>query len=715
MIVKVPAKLSAIALSIGVGLGVQVPTSANEFRTTQTAYGGTGLLQMPTARMAPYGEFSGTYYDSDEYRRMSVSLQLLPWLETNIRYVDIRPILYSDNPAFSGDQTGKDKGLDIKIRLLEESYWLPQVSFGWRDLAGTGVFASEYIATSKRFGDVDVTLGLGWGYLGNANDIDNPFCEFRDSFCERGDQFLGQGGTFEVDKWFRGNTSLFGGIEYQTPIDGLNLKAEFDGNDYKNERFLGDLGATSRWNFGADYALTDNLSLKVSYERGTTWMFGFTFRSNFMELGQAKVDRSVPARGADNAVQPLKKRDRRELIELTKELSRYGGMNVREFQFISQPDADTETLRVYGHQAYYRDYDFALENMTRVLTSALPESVNRYEIVESIDDIELVTHVIDVPTALDAIERRDIDTTFDQAVTRTDTALSEREREGELELIPVATWPKFSIKPFLDQSFQNPENFYMYQLGLDLNTNWWFAPNTFVHGTISGSLMTNFDDFNFLVDGFQSPLPRVRTYIREYVTFSDIWLEQLQVSHLQQVSNEVYTAYYGGYLERMFGGIGTELLYRPLDKNWAIGADMNWVKQRDFESHTGFRDYDVFTGHVTGYFKPNFMPNSLFKVAAGQFLAGDKGVQINFEHKFKSGMIVGAYAAKTNVSSRDYGEGSFSKGFYISIPIDLMQMQHSPNRGMIGWTPLTRDGGQMLNRSIQLYYSTDRRSPYYTD
>src|SRR5690606_11976332 len=108
-----------------------------------------------------------------------------------------------------------------------------------------------------------------------------------------------------------------------------------------------------------------------------------------------------------------------------------------------------------------------------------------------------------------------------------------------------------------------------------------------------------------------------------------------------------------------------------------------------------------------------FLPNSLVKVAAGQFLAKDRGVQVTFEHRFDSGIIAGAYAARTDVSAEDYGEGSFTKGFYISIPLDLLQMKHSRSRGAIGWTPLTKDGGQMLMRPSSLYNATDRRKGFY--
>ena len=50
----------------------------------------------------------------------------------------------------------------------------------------------------------------------------------------------------------------------------------------------------------------------------------------------------------------------------------------------------------------------------------------------------------------------------------------------------------------------------------------------------------------------------------------------------------------------------------------------------------------------------------------------DKGATLDVAKRFDSGVTVGVWAALTNVSKEDYGEGGFSKGFYISIPLDLM-------------------------------------------
>ncbi|GJC02683.1 YjbH domain-containing protein [Aeromonas caviae] len=41
---------------------------------SQSDFGGVGLLQMPTARMAKTGEFSVNYVDNEQYRRWSMSV-----------------------------------------------------------------------------------------------------------------------------------------------------------------------------------------------------------------------------------------------------------------------------------------------------------------------------------------------------------------------------------------------------------------------------------------------------------------------------------------------------------------------------------------------------------------------------------------------------------------------------------------------------------------
>lgn len=100
----------------------------------------------------------------------------------------------------------------------------------------------------------------------------------------------------------------------------------------------------------------------------------------------------------------------------------------------------------------------------------------------------------------------------------------------------------------------------------------------------------------------------------------------------------------------------------------------------------------------------------LVKASVGQYLAGDKGGTLDISKHFDSGVVVGGYATITNVSPDEYGEGDFTKGVYVSIPLDLFSSSPTRSRAAVGWVPLTRDGGQQLGRKFQLYDMTSDKN-----
>lgn len=72
-------------------------------------------------------------------------------------------------------------------------------------------------------------------------------------------------------------------------------------------------------------------------------------------------------------------------------------------------------------------------------------------------------------------------------------------------------------------------------------------------------------------------------------------------------------------------------------------------------------------------------------------------------------MRMGAYATVTNVSAKQYDEGSFDKDIYLSIPFDLILPGSRVKRATILWQPMMRDGGARLNKRYSLYEMTEDR------
>ncbi len=662
---------------------------------SQSDFGGVGLLQMPTARMAKEGEFSANYFDNEQYRRWSVSVQPFEWFEATLRYTDVRTQLYSSSPGFSGDQTYKDKGIDFKFRLMQESTWLPTVSLGFRDLMGTGLFDSEYVVTSKRYGPFDFTLGMGWGNMGESGNITNPFCRWKDDWCGRDGSYSSGGGKFETGNMFHGNSALFGGVEYQTPWQPLRLKLEYDGNDYSNE-FSGKVTQSSPINVGVVYRVFDYMDTHLSYQRGNALMWGVTLRTNFNDLRQNHLDEPRPVYmesrvpSEDTAV---------NWTAMADQFDRNAGW---QESTITQHQ---NSVSLSGQQYKYRDPQETLDRTAVIAANQLPASVTELKVIERQRNLALQETVID----LDSVREANMSPILGDEKSVKSHKQAPEPLMGDVRYQSDAERFSYSFDPSLTQSFGGPESFYMYQVGVNANSELRLSDKNWLQGTLFFNVVNNFDEFNYKTPPADADkLPRVRTWIREYVDSSNILLNNLQLTHLDQFSQDWYGQVYGGYLEMMYAGAGGELLYRPFGQSWALGVDSNWVKQRDWNNTLKMADYDVVTGHVTGYWQLPFLEGVTAKVAVGRYLAGDVGATFDFSKRFDSGIVMGAYATLTDVSADEYGEGSFTKGIYVTIPFDLMLIRPTTSKGTIGWVPLTRDGGQMLNRSQSLYDLTER-------
>jgi len=685
--------LSFLALAVSSACYAEGKIDQEPMLYSQTDFGGTGLMQLPTARIAPEGEFSVNYRDNDQYRFYSTSIALFPWLEGTIRYADVRTRRYSSNTDFSGNQSYKDKSFDFKVRLWEESYYIPAVAFGKRDISGTGLFDGEYLVGSKRFGPVDFTLGVGWGYIGNSGNITNPFCRASDKYCTRSD--LVDAGEISFDGMFKGPASVVGGIEYQTPWKPLRLKLEYDGNDYKDD-FARNISQFTHYNFGAVYRVANWADVNLSYERGNTLMFGFTLRNNLNTLRPAFRD--APKVAYHPEVTEGTPSYTVVASQLT-ELKYNAGFDDPEIKYHGN------TLYMSGEQKRYRDSREAVDRANRILVNQLPAGTETISVTQTNMHLPMVTTETNVASLKKELAGYPLG--HEEKLLQKRVEPNDPVPDNQGYRIKPSRF-SYSFEPKLIQSLGGPEGFYMYQIGLLPSANYWLTDNWLVDSGVFINIHNNYEKFNSSLLPKDSNLPRVRTHIRDYVR-NDVFINNLQTNYVTDLGHGFYGQAYGGYLEMMYGGVGAEVLYRPLDSQWAIGVDANYVKQRDWDDMMRFADYSVGTGFITTYWNPPQMNGVLLKVAVGQYLAGDKGVTLEMAKRFDSGVKVGIWGAKSNVSKADYGEGGFSKGFYVSIPFDLMTVSPNPNHAVVSWTPLTRDGGQALGRKYQLYNMTSER------
>jgi len=753
-----PFGASGIVLFVTTLLAVAGKAGAADFDSLFAGtndFGNVGLMQTPTARMRADGDFGLGVSAVRPYDQIQFFAQPLPWLETSVRYTDVTNEFYSNDPSFSGSQHYKDKSADLKIRLLNEGEYWPSVAMGMQDLGGTGLFSSEYFVGNYHWYDLDFSFGLAWGRLGSGGSIHNPFTLLSSSHFDinRYQSSTNSAGSTGFNRLFTGATiGPFGGLEWITPVKGLTLRVEYDGNDYQHEGLGDNQRQNSRINEGLAYRGLKGVDMGVAFERGNTVMVRFAIYTNFQQLrGVLKTADPVPAvlppaqpavaavqaaQTPGSAVEPAassalpasdgpalpatgiavtkasggallppaapetSSEDRHEFVLTLKRALKQQGFTLIAVDY----DNDLKDVRVWLSQDKFRNPAKAVGRAARVLAVTAPAEISKFTLVFVDQGVE---------NYRTAIYRQN----FEKAARESDpdAALSSIILEGPgkgfagAEYIDKTQFPKLSwdTGPAVRQSVGGPNTFYAGQL------YWKLAGAVAVtdHINITGAAGFNIiNNFNQITLQSNSTLPHVRSDIVKYLQQGSDGIINLEADYTWSPYPDWYHRLSLGIFEEMYGGAATELLYRPYGRSWAVAFDINRVKQRGYDEMFDFLPYTVTTGHATLYYKPGYF-NLLFKLSAGQYLARDRGGTIDISREFDSGVRFGIFATKTNVSAAQFGEGSFDKGLYISLPLDLFFAQSTRREAAFTFRPLTRDGGQMVYDGPELYFSLKGGQP----
>jgi len=669
-------------------VSMPAPTRLQTTRSRDPSYspsdwGETGLLQTPTARLRPAGTLTFNLSHTWPYTNGNVFVSPFDWLEAGFRYTDIANQTYAFG-TLDTTQTYKDKSFDAKVRIWTESALAPQLAIGGRDLAGTGLFSAEYVVASKRFRNFDWSAGIGWGYLGTSANLGTPFTDKRER------AIVDQGGTFSFRNYFTGPAALFGGLQYQTPWAPLALKVEREGNAYRNEPIQGELPQRTAFNVGLVYRISDSTYVTGGLERGNRLVVGIAFSGRVSEAYTPKL--SDPARipySPPRARQP-------DWDATAGEIARQTGWRVGRIDRLNRE------VRVTILDADGIYWGARVDRATAVLNRDAPADIATFALVYRQRGIEMAEHIVDRDTWA-ANQLRPIPPHEEVE------PIIARPSKGSTTDAPLVTRARprleHGLGPDLQYTLGGPDAFALYQLGIAERLRFWIRDDSWVRGKFRLGLTNNYDQYKTTGP---SDLPRVRTYLREYQTTSRFTMNYMQATHARRFSDNHYVSIYGGYFEEMFGGVGTEWLYRPFGARTTFGVDLNYARQRDFEQDFGFMDYSVVTGHATLYLDTGWR-DVLATISAGRYLAGDVGATVQVSRVFRNGVTMGAFATKTNVSAQQFGEGSFDKGVFLTIPFDALFTKSTSGVAHLQWKPLTRDGGAKLIRQDPLYTVTTVR------
>lgn len=613
-------------------------TADNFSFNTSNNHGSIGLINMPSARFHDESSYRFVLYDGTPDQKISFIAAPYDWLEASVFYTNIQGKPY---PGYEKYQDFKDKGFNLKVRLKKEDN-LPALAIGINDLAGTGLYSSEYLVASYGVGNFDFHAGIGWGNMDGFQDFSNPLTKISDRFLSRPDKTKDQGGSIDIDRFFSGNTaSPFFGISYLLNRKTI-VKFERD-NTVKDESIDFEKNEID-YSFGIDYLLTENFTIGAAFERGNYFSLRFSFK------GSNKDKPPYRYKSRDN-ISENKYDNFRNLLNAN-------GIGVNSIE-----EGDNQIgveITQFSHPS--------IEVIEEIIMSAKKDSGIEKDIVanKKIADLNVI---------------EEFDSSFNG------TLIYQRPKKRGFN-----SSTNLSLRPFI----AGREGFLKVAALVENNNEYIIRDNFFFSSNLKYSIWDNFDDLTI-------PPPdtypaQVRSDVKDYLRNFDkgVIVGRAQFDFYKTIKRNHHIMFTGGILEEMFSGYGIEYLWFDPSRNYAMGFEVFDVTKRDYKLRFGTLDYENITGHLNFYYRNYYAIPFDAKISIGEYLAGDFGSTFELSRTFKSGIKFGIFATNTDVSAEQFGEGSFDKGIFFDIPIFGNLINYS-------WRPLTKDPGQKLIRKNSLH------------
>lgn len=670
--------------------GVALAQDDTRSRLSYNLFGVPGLIDMPTAQVPEDATLAGTIGAIGGTTRTTLYFQILPRLSGTFRYSAI------ENFLSGGTETLYDRSFDLRYQLLTETDLRPSVVIGIQDFIGTGIYSGEYVVASKTvMPGLTVTGGVGWGRYGSYN-----------SFATTGtriESFTGQGGLPEIERFFRGDVAAFGGVSY-APNDRINVKLEYSSDGYVREA-VGGTKKSSPWNVGLDYRLRNGAQLSVYHVLGNEIGAQLTFVTNPKTAG-------IPG-GAEPAGLPVAPRAPGSAADLgwTSDPARGQSAKATLVDLAAKEGMLVEALTLEPNKATVRLINprfgapsQAFGRIARAMTRSLPASVEVFEIIPVVNGM---------PMSAVIFRRSDLERLEHEAPNEILAQTTFVDAYGRAPDVDPGLYPKFtwSLGPYLQLSVFDPDNPVRADVGLRASAEYEITPSLILTGSVTKRFGGNLDKVK---RQDESNLPRVRTDNARFAAEGDPAIEYLQLAHYGRPAKNVYSRITVGYLEKMYGGISAEVLWKPVSSRLALGAEVNYIQRRNFDQLFGFqsmtttdpvtgakREIPAVNGHVSGYYA--FGNGFHGQLDVGRYLAGDYGATVSLDREFANGWRVGAYATFTNASFEDFGEGSFDKGIRFTLPLASFSGQPTRRKNDITIQSLSRDGGARLQVNGRLY------------
>ena len=439
----------------------------------------------------------------------------------------------------------------------------------------------------------------------------------------------------------------------------------------------------SNWNFGVSYQVSDYLNLSAQYLHG----------SEFSLTGHVAVNPNRPPLlgGKELAPVPMRLRGQSTLdleqnnIKVIRKVLAADRFNIRKLNITD------DTVNIVVTNSKFRSTAQAVGRVSSTLQRFTKNEI-KYAIISLYSD-GLITASYHID--LKKITKEQFDPNFNSSGTPSIIAVDLSSPQSIKSYQPFS----WGVGPYITHRLFNPDLPLSWETGFEVAAAYQFSQHLTLSGNLRKSIIGNLTDNKRRSN---SILPRVHSDWPLYdIAGQSGHIHELKLSYVKNLAPGLYGRAHGGLLEPFFAGIGGEILYKPAQSPVALGLDIHRVQKRAYDMQFDLLDYNITVGHLSLYYDAGGLFD--IEINAGRYLAGDWGATTTISRKFASGWEVGGYATFTDVPFATFGEGSFDKAIYVTLPLDWIISSPNKSRRRLNLRPITRDGGANLASSRKLY------------
>ncbi len=661
----------------------------------------TGIFNMPTARVMPDWSVRFKTGYGDPYAYYGGAVGFFDRFEFHGQFTRVFTIQAFEDYGY-GDT--KDRSAGMRAVLIKENEFFPQIAAGFFDATGNGFFSSRYIAASKMFGNVDVTLGLGQGILAG---------EYTASGADSGEIFL-------FTEPFR-KTSVFGGIEWHLNPD-WTLSAEYSSIDRENMygyrdnsgKLLKKDDSPIDLNLGLKYKLSDNMHLSAAYLKGDTLAGSIDFQFPLVPEGPLAWEKTNPYIPTEKIKWDAYESDNHKLSSiLAKEIKAQG------FKEVSVA-CGTDAVWVEFVNTLHLSDARSLGQVGSLCDVILPERITRFYL-----NIKDKNTVIQSLKTTRGTFRSFSDSTLDKegflAFSRLNLYKDENWEDFKQDQTASDLYDLeddkffYKIEPKIRTFLNNKTGFFKHKGLLLANAGYSLWSGAQVLGELEWTIFNQYDELIY------DPLEKenaVRTDLLDYDAESSLRVSMLAIEQKIDLPLSTQGRIAAGYFETAYAGVGAEVFRYFNDGLWGAGFETQVVRKRDPKNNFELRDdpdklYNTAFLNLYSQILPAYGVEAGLKI--GQFLAGDVGFRVDLRRSFKY-FTLGGWYTKTDTDMFDSPDnrGTTQAGVYMRFPLSLFSPKDIPGHLRYTISSFTRDPGSLVQQPDSLYPMDPWSTPSHT-